>query len=242
MFYLGTHEPSWLRRVGVPLMVSHMRLRRLRSLYPATVPWVLDSGGFSELSLHGRWTFSAAAYVEAVERYRAEVGRMAWCAPMDWMCEPVMVERTGLSVREHQARTVASYVGLRDAGLPVVPVLQGQTIADYHRHVDDHAMAGIDLSQLATVGLGSVCRRQASADIEALVRSLAPLRLHGFGVKSGGLRRYAAHLTSADSLAWSARGRRVRPCPHRGVTSCANCLPHALAWRARALDGLEVPT
>ena len=34
------------------------------------------------------------------------------------------------------------------------------------------------------------------------------LRLHGFGVKAGGLVRYADCLASADSLAWSFEARR----------------------------------
>jgi hypothetical protein len=38
---------------------------------------------------------------------------MDFASPQDWMREPVMIERTGLSVREHQARTVANYLDLR---------------------------------------------------------------------------------------------------------------------------------
>jgi hypothetical protein len=237
-FYLGAHEPSWLRRAGVPLMVSHIRLSRPKAgrLRRATVPWVLDSGGFSELSMRGRWTISPAAYIEAVEQYQTEIGRMVWCAPQDWMCEPFIVAKTGLSVAEHQERTIVSFLELRAAGLPVIPVLQGFAPDDYHRHLAQYTDAGVELAQLATVGLGSVCRRQASADIEALVRSLAPLRLHGFGVKTAGLARYAAHLTSADSMAWSLDGRRTRPCPRKQIMNCANCLHHALAWRDRALE------
>ena len=65
-FYLGTHEPSWLRRLNdVPLFISHRRLQRLVNLYPATTGWALDSGGFTELSMHGRWTTTPAAYTAA---------------------------------------------------------------------------------------------------------------------------------------------------------------------------------
>ena len=46
---------------------------------------------------------------------------------MDWMCEPAMLARTGLTVAEHQAGTVANYLELRAAApeLPFIPVLQG---------------------------------------------------------------------------------------------------------------------
>jgi hypothetical protein len=46
------------------------------------------------------------------------------------------------------------------------------------------------------VGVGSVCRRQDEAEIGRIVSSLAggDLKLHGFGVKKTGLRRYGRHL------------------------------------------------
>ena len=54
------------------------------------------------------------------------------------MCEPFITTRTGLSVAEHQRRTVTSLLALRDLdpGLPVIPVLQGWTITDYLRCAD----------------------------------------------------------------------------------------------------------
>jgi hypothetical protein len=76
-----------------------------------------------------------------------------------------------------------------------------------------------------------VCRRQATGEIEAIVRSLgAVLPLHGFGVKTDGLGHYARWLTSADSMAWSVAGRRERGCSP-GHASEPNCLRFALRWR-----------
>jgi hypothetical protein len=242
-FYLGTHEPGWLERTAVPLFVSHRRLSQRRRLPRALGTWALDSGGFTELSLHGRWASSPAAYVRAARRYRDEVGGLAWAAPQDWMCEPAVLVRTGLTVLSHQERTVASVAELQTLApdLPFVPVLQGWTLADYHRCADLYGRVGIDLRAADVVGLGSVCRRQATGEIEEIARSLAGLglRLHGFGVKTAGLARYAEHLISADSLAWSYEARRSAPlagCVHR---NCANCLPYALRWRDRVLVRLD---
>ena len=239
LFYLGTHETSWLGTLGVPLMVSHRGLSRPmpegrpRRLPRAIAPWVLDSGGFSELSMFGGWRTTAAEYIDAVHRYRDQIGMLAWCAPQDWMVEPVMLARTGLTVAVHQSRTIDSYLTLTAAGLPVIPVLQGQTVGDYLAHVDAYTAAGVKLDQAATVGLGSVCRRQATDEIATIVGELAPLRLHGFGVKARGFARYRAGLISADSLAWSYDGRRGGPCPVSTRASCANCAHHAVAWRTR---------
>ena len=62
------------------------------------------------------------------------------------------------------------------------------------------------------------------------------IRLHGFGVKTGGLHLYGRQLASADSMAWSYAARRQPPLP--GCTShknCANCLAYATQWRTRTL-------
>lgn len=171
-----------------------------------------------------------------------------WAAPQDWMCEPVMVERTGLSVREHQERTVASVVELRRLApdLPIIPVLQGWKSADYQRCIRLYDQAGINLRAEPVVGLGSVCRRQSTDEIGTIVQTLAGrgLRLHGFGVKTEGVKRYGKYLTSADSLAWSFRGRYVRPCAHprpgrRLPRSESNCCRFALSWRDALIDLID---
>ncbi|MGW5053985.1 deazapurine DNA modification protein DpdA family protein [Actinokineospora sp. NPDC004072] len=241
-FYLGTHQPSWLARdLGVPLLVSHRRLTDRRTLPRATGPWVLDSGGFTELSLHGRWRTDATTYVRAVRRYATEIGHLQWAAPRDWMTEPHVLARTGLSLRAHQHRTVTDYLRLRDLDpqLPFIPVLQGQTIGDYHRCADLYEHHGIDLAALPLVGVGSVCRRQHTAEVEDIVRSLAArgYRLHAFGAKVLGLARYADAIISSDSASWSLRGRHVPGCTstHR---SESNCLRFALAWHQRLISSL----
>lgn len=242
-FWLGTHKPAWLERTAVPLFVSNRRLAERVSLPRAAGPWALDSGGFTELSLYGRWQTTASAYADAVRLYADEVGNLQWAAPQDWMCEPFMVAKTGRSVREHQERTVANLAELRAMAprLPWVPVLQGWTLADYARCVEMYDRAGIDLRAEPLVGLGSVCRRQATREIGAIVEALAALglRLHGFGVKLAGLARYAEYLASADSMAWSLDARRSAPLPGHSHRTCANCMAYAIAWRGRLLRRLE---
>lgn len=241
-FYLGTHEVSWLARTDVPLFVSHRRLARRRRLPVASAGWSLDSGGFSELSMHGRWETAPTAYAAAIERYRDHIGGLDWVAPQDWMCEPAITAKTGRTVRQHQQATVASVLDLRSrvANVPIVPVLQGWNIADYLRCVDLYDNAGIDLTLEPVVGLGSVCRRQATGQIAALSTKLAAagIALHGFGVKTTGLGLYARHLVSADSMAWSYAARHQRPMPGCTHRNCANCLRWALRWRAGVLRRL----
>jgi hypothetical protein len=70
-------------------------------------------GAFSELAAYGRWTLMPEEYVSAVRRYRDEIGHLSWAAPQDWMCELTMLTRTGLSVQQHQRRTVENFLRLR---------------------------------------------------------------------------------------------------------------------------------
>jgi hypothetical protein len=39
----------------------------------------------------------ADEYAGLVARYAEEIGGMDWAAPQDWMCEPWIIEKTGLS-------------------------------------------------------------------------------------------------------------------------------------------------
>jgi hypothetical protein len=250
-FLLGSHQPGWLAHAGVPLFVSDVRLRVYRGLPRAAGVWACDSGGFSELQRHGRWTVTPRQYVDRLRRYRDEVGKLAWAAPQDWMCEPIIIAGgtagglrfagTGLSVAEHQRRTVANFLQLRELApdLPIIPVVQGWSSSDYLHCADLYAAAGVDLTRAPLVGLGSVCRRQGTAEAGQIITALhgyGVRRLHGFGFKTQGLTRYGHLLLSTDSMAWSYDARRRPALP--GCTrhkNCANCLRYALTWRSRLL-------
>jgi hypothetical protein len=236
IFYLGSHETSWLEKLDVPLFISHRRLAKRRRLPLARCDWALDSGGFTELALHGAWHTSVSEYVEAVQRYGEEIGRLQWAAPMDWMCEPFMLETTGLSLEAHQEKTVANYLDLRGQG-PFIPVLQGWTVTDYERCVDLYESAGVDLAAEPLVGVGSICRRQSTAEVAHIMRVLndAGIRTHGFGVKKQGISNYARLLSSADSMAWSYAARRRWPLPGCTHKHCTNCPRFALRWREEVL-------
>lgn len=241
IFYLGTHHPHWLRQLDVPLFVSRRALERVKTLPRARASWALDSGGFSELTIHGRWELTARAYVDLVRRYRDEIGSLAWAAPNDWMCEPDMLRRTGLSVEEHQRRTIANYLELRSLApdLPFIPVLQGWAVWDYQRHLEAYDRAGVDLRALDIVGVGTVCRRQNTTTASLIMSLLAGegLQLHGFGFKRTGLLLAGDQLASADSMAWSYHARREPPLPGCvGHKNCANCARFALEWRAETLE------
>lgn len=252
-FFLGVARPGWLsdeRFSDALLFLSRNTIGKLRSLPAACTSWALDSGGFSELQRHGRWELPESEYVALCRRLSAFYGeRLLWVAPQDWMCERPMLAKTGLSVEEHQRRTVDNFVRLRaELGDLVVPALQGWHVAEYWRCADMYADAGVDLTQERLVCVGSVCRRQATSAAAAIIETLAAdgLRLHGFGFKAQGIVRCAASLESADSMAWSMAGRKRPDITHahvlrsrgpgafgqRGAADdCAACPEYALDWR-----------
>lgn len=258
LFYLGTGTPHWLTRTDVPLFISRTRLEKSPGVLRATLPvargrWAMDSGGFWEVTHRGGFQFTARQYVAEVRRASEEIGGLDWAAQMDHMCEPAAIAKTGLTVRRHQELTVDNFLKLRSIApdLPFVPSVQGFEVADYDRCADLFEREGIDLAAEPLVGLGSVCRRQATAEIGEIAALMAArgMRLHGFGVKIEGLRRYGQLLTSADSQAWSIAGRyegnRRRlaglgpGCLHGSTAKNeANCIKYAMAWRLGAVASI----
>lgn len=223
IFYLTVSNTTWLERPefeGVPLFTSRRnflgagRAGLKRKLPRARTIWGLDSGGFTELSKHGRWVVPPSQYVREVKRLHKEVGKLAFAPCQDWMCEDVMLQKTHLelrgepldmtdpeAVREwvgwHQHWTVESYLNLLGAtrGTPLeklwTPVLQGRCTQDYVDHIGLYmSMGGIDLRRNTLVGLGSVCRRQRESEIADLLQRFSDMgleRIHGFGAKTTGL-------------------------------------------------------
>lgn len=156
-----------------------------------------------------------------------------------------MLEKTGLTVKDHQMKTLESYLSLSEKSNLIRPVLQGWSSADFINHVQMYKKAGVDMGQL--FGVGSVCSRNghdlAIKNILRAIRKTEPgIRLHGFGLKTTALHNgnVVSMLESADSMAWSSRGRRTKlctwGCPSR---SCGNCLEFALLWRRKVLNGIN---
>ncbi len=210
-FFTGLHQPSDARHFAAAF-VSVNRLRARKAPF-AVGDWIMDSGAFTEISTHGRYRTSVAEYAAEIRRW-ARNGNLLAAVGQDWMCEPWIVARTGLSVAEHQQLTVERYDALRaedTAGIYILPVLQGYEPQDYVRHV---AMYGDRLERGMWVGVGSVCKRNGdpravAAVLHAIKRERPDLRLHGFGLKTQALAHPLVRslLHSADSMAWSFAAR-----------------------------------
>jgi hypothetical protein len=245
-FYLGTHRLPHIDISEIPLFISHRVLKeRKKKPFNPRSPVAIDSGGFSELSLYGEWRTTPSEYIETLTRMEGLNLKIDWAASQDWMVEDIMLSKTGKTILEHQELTVRNFIELYDSetGFEFVPTIQGQTLEQYRHHVGMYRERGFDLKRLNRVGVGSVCRRESTREIEFIMSNLANdgLSIHGFGVKSGGMKRYAQHLKSADSLAWSFNARvRKEYCQvhqeNHTTKNCANCFHYAVEWFNRCIE------
>lgn len=211
-FFCGLHQPSDAQHLDASF-ISVNRLRRRKSAF-AVGDWIMDSGAFTEISTHGHYRSTPEEYAAEIRRW-SSVGTLLAAVAQDWMCEPWIVAKTGLSVAEHQMLTVERYDALTacdTAGVYVMPVLQGYAPSDYVAHVRQY---GERLSHGAWVGVGSVCKRNGNVSaiesvLLAIHRERPDLRLHGFGLKTTALRSGAVQsmLHTADSMAWSFAARK----------------------------------
>lgn len=209
------HQPSDAHKVG-PCMISVNRLsgeKGRRTPFPVG-DWMMDSGAFTAIHTHGGFPESVEAYAAHIRRW-ANVGNLLCAVAQDYMCEPFMLQKTGLTVADHQRLTIERYDALKacdTAGVYILPVLQGYTPTDYIRHVVAY---GDRLAPGAWVGVGSVCKRNGDANAIAAVlwsiKAQRPdLKLHGFGLKSTALKSWLVCdlLETADSMAWSYSARK----------------------------------
>ena len=210
-FYCGCHQPSDAKRFEYAF-VSINRLRERVGGFKV-FRWVLDSAAFTEVTTHGGHRYSPEQYAEQIRKWR-HVGQLDAAVAQDWMCEDPALERTGLTMRDHQRLTVEYYdrlIACDVGGVKIMPVIQGREPDDYRRHVRDY---GSRLDGCDWIGVGSVCKRDSVGEIEEVisaVREEVPswAGLHGFGVKTLAFANQAIAdlLETADSQAWSRAAR-----------------------------------
>ena len=210
-------------------MISVNVLEKRKSDFQAN-KWILDSGAFTRIS-RGLDHMAVDEYRAQIERW-SSCGELEACVAQDWMCEPLVLRVTGLTVSQHQKLSTRRWLELREAvsGVHVMPVIQGWEPVDYLRHLREMSP---ELPEGTWTGVGSVCKRQGNSDsisgILTAIQSERPdLKLHGFGVKTRALRRadISERFYSTDSMAWSYAARRETP-------QASNSLTYAQEWTDR---------
>lgn len=239
-FYCGLHQPGDAGTFE-RAFISINRLRGRRKPVPCK-DVVVDCAGFSTIDVHGGYPDPPETYGAELHRlYVGGIVRITAAVAQDYMCEPFMLVKTGLTVEEHQRLTVERYDALAAeldrlfggrCPFHIMPVLQGYAPSDYVRHI---RMYGDRLKPGMWVGVGSVCKRNSRPEqIVAVLAAIKAVRrdllLHGFGVKLTALMHAGvrAMLYSADSMAWSFAARK------QGRNGNSPAEAHAFVARVRA--------
>jgi hypothetical protein len=153
-------------------------------------------------------------YADAIRRWATNgSGRLLAAVSQDFMCEPEMLKRTGLSIPEHQRLTIERYDALMACKPPVyiLPVLQGYAPADYVRHLSSTATGWRMVRGWASARSASATRTQA--------------------LSSRCCWRSRARGPTCCCMGSDSRPRRS------GIRSCARCCPRPTRWRGASTRG-----
>ena len=88
-FYPGLHQPSDTRHFP-RAFVSVNRLKKRKADIDVQ-RWIMDSGAFTEISIHGRHTLSVDAYADQIVRW-ARCGELVAACTQDYMCESFILD------------------------------------------------------------------------------------------------------------------------------------------------------
>ena len=246
IFYLGCHQPLWLERASVPWFLSYQKLKKRKKVVHPAGRWALDCGGFTEIDKFGEYTFSPQEYAQDVVRF-AEWGGLDWCASMDYPCSPLPLEKSGLTIAEHQRLTVENFQVLREVflGALVKPVLQGWEPDDYLRHVEQYEAIGYDLTKEVPVAIGSLVRGAGTtAQVTAIVRRVheaTGIQMHALGVKGQALQWLSQIVWSADSMAWASTARSWNAKGHNDEEEVELLGGGTVTWKKGRVGSVMLP-
>lgn len=214
IFFVGC-KPWTTPYLDCPVMVSVNALRGYKKLIIHDLA-LIDSGAFTLVNKHGGYPAGELPrYVSKISPFLSS--HILAIVAQDYMCESFVLQKTGLTVEEHQRYTIYRYKALNKLmkdKVYVLPVLQGYEPQEYVNHVRQYGQL---LKNDSWVGVGSVCKRNSKPQkvlevLQAIKSERPDLCLHGFGIKKTALLNPAvrSYLHSADSFAWSYAARRDR--------------------------------
>jgi hypothetical protein len=223
-FYFTAHPNDFSRQrlpQGITIMLvaaAHWDATRRRfRLRRPPADWVtalaIDSGGFTAHRRWGEYPWSPVQYADFIAAVSRDIP-LAWCAVMDYACEPGVDRRTWRTNTARIEATIVNDAACRAVApdLPWLSVLQGDTLAE--RDYDLAQRQACSLVPATRAGMGSICGRpfpHARRVLDWYRTHLPGVRFHVFGmdcrVLDGG--HYTDIVASWDSYAWNwERGTR----------------------------------
>lgn len=209
--------------------ISLNRLRKRKA--PINIQdWIIDNGAFHLLISGG--THYPVEDVVKILRFFGSCGRLRGFISQDWLCQPEILQVTGLSVQESQILTIGRYDQLLSAldGFPyLIPVIQGQSSDDYLRHLEQYNQRIKPGAWVAVGGLKGHSPQEVEDILLKIKLVRRDLRLHGCGLGSRLLKgNILGLLYSADSSSAGLQGGsgwlkyKDQHDPHRAIAYAAN--------------------
>lgn len=209
IFFVGMFQPQHCIHFENSF-ISYNVLKNRKSNFKVN-KWILDSGAFTEILKHGDFQTSVSDYAKKIEQLKSN-GNLLMAVSQDYLCDPIITQKTGMDTRAHQEKTVERYLRLvKETTCKIMPVLQGQSPKSYLEHIEIY---NGELKQGQWVGVGSLVKRNKNVPlIRSILKGIKEkrpdLKLHGFGLKLTSLKdpNIREYLYSADSMAWSYQAR-----------------------------------
>lgn len=228
-FFIGLcelHHAKYFQRC----FISVNRLKRRKSDFEVN-DWIMDSGGFNEISRYGEYRDNVETYAALIDRW-SRCGNLLAAVAQDYIVSPPTLKKTGKTVSELQKMSVDRYNALLrvvEGRHYIMPVIHGITPEDYVEHL---RMYGDRFRPGMYIGVGSLVKISAKPDIvgpilKAIRAERPDLKLHAFGVKLTGLKDQGVRdeIVTSDSMAWAFAARM------EGRNS--NCWKEADAYRKK---------
>ena len=169
VFYLSVASGSQKRTVEAldyPYVLVNFLTKTNTPPKSAKVLFV-DSGGFHSSFVHGGYNKSDAEYLHFVRKTKAD-----YFALRDYPCEPQILKKHNVTVKDQILRTVNHHIKLLDLAKKYelsakpIPVIQGWEIGDYLFCLDKFREHGLIGNGFDYIAIGSLCRRHATTFVD----------------------------------------------------------------------------
>lgn len=187
---------------------------------PALDHFAIDCGGFvAARKWGGAYRYTATQYINWIYQFQTFP---QWAAIQDYCCEDEITTGNSGVVRQRQQMTTHKiekfYRDYRHLPWCWIPTVQGWRVEEYINHAIEikplveqwqKFYAARGQSALFRVGIGTLCARPFTADIQAIVCAVADIlpdvSFHLWGVKLQVLKSKVQlpRITSVDSAAWN---------------------------------------
>jgi hypothetical protein len=219
-FYAGHDRPNGAADLDRMMIAAHNVTAGLK---PPRKGWMLDSGGFTQLTRRGLYDDTPRDYVRFVMDAAGQVPGLDAAIQQDYPASEAVDDATPL--RRHEApglsrlatRTRARYLHTVDAcdelgcDVEIAPALQGQSLEDYRRHLSltQHLLTP---GQLVAIGNLKADGHGPGFLRDLLLTLPGTYRYHALGIGKHYLNSSVGsvlrrRLWSADSAAWKVRAR-----------------------------------